>query len=187
MLVQVDFRLGLREEALQRLARIGSLQPDNLEVRLRSASLLTLFNYYPEALRQLQTLVEKQPKSQQARFALASLHLQMRRGAQALQVLKGGETGADNSAAYHHLLGRILVQQERVPEGLKHFSKAVDLESDSEEYLADLILELSVAGERSETQHILEKAKAKFPASGRIRFAEGIWHQLSTSKLEALA
>jgi tetratricopeptide (TPR) repeat protein len=186
MLVQVDFRLGLRDEALQRLERIGSLQPDNMEVQLRSASLLTVFNYYLEALRQLQTLVDKQPSSQQARFALASLHFQMRRGAEALQVLKAGETSADNSATYHHLLGRILVQQERVPEGLKHLHKALDLEPENEEYLADLVLELSVAGERSEAQNLLNRAKVKFPASGRIRFAEGIWYQLSTRKSEAM-
>jgi tetratricopeptide (TPR) repeat protein len=187
MLVQVDFRLGLKDEALQRLERIGSLQPDNLEVQLRSASLLTVFNYYPEALRQLQILVEKQPASQQARFALASLHLQMRRPAEAFNVLRAEEASGDNSAAYHHLLGRILVQQERVPEGLKHLHKALNLEPENEEYLSDLVLELSVAGERSEAQNLLKKAKVKFPASGRIHFAEGIWHQLSTRKWEALA
>jgi tetratricopeptide (TPR) repeat protein len=186
MLVQVELRLGLREEALQRLERISSLHPDNVEVRLRSASLLAAFSYYPEALRQLKTLVEKEPGSEQARFALASLYLQLRRASEALQVLSAEDAGANYSAANHHLLGRILVEQENVPEALRHFRQAVSLDPNNEEYLVDLVLELSIAGQISEAQPLLAKAKAKFPASGRVCFAEGIWHQLSPNKPEAL-
>jgi tetratricopeptide (TPR) repeat protein len=61
------------------------------------------------------------------------------------------------------------------------------MEPTSEQYLADLASELTAAGETKKAAQLLDRAKARFPSSGRIRFAEGIWYQLTERKSEALA
>jgi tetratricopeptide (TPR) repeat protein len=186
MLAQVYFRLGQKEEGLQKLERISSLFSDNAPVCLRTASLLTAFKCYPEGRKQLEGLLEKHPGSYETRFALASLDYTMQRYSEALKVLATPPVNAQDSAAYHNLLGRILIREGEVPKALGELQQSVALEPSNEEFLLDLVLESALVGELRKARHALEKARVKVPASGRIRFAEGICYQLSGHGAEAL-
>ncbi|PYV88229.1 MAG: hypothetical protein DMG05_15935 [Acidobacteria bacterium] len=185
MLAQVYFRLGQKEEALRKLERISSLNPDDTPVRLRTASLLTTFKCYPEAQEQLEAVLHKVPDSYEARFALASLYYGTRRNSEALSVLTSAPAGSDSSAAYHNLLGRILVRERNLPKALQELQRPVALEPGHEGYLSDLLLESALAGQMEEAGRLFEKIKTKWLASSRIRFAEGIWLQVSGRMTEA--
>ena len=182
---QVDFRLGEKAGALERVARITSLQGGNAAVRMRAASLLTEFHCYQEALEQLQAAVEKQPDAEEPRFALAALYYRMQRTQEALHTLTSARSGPPKSAAFHNLLGRALVLEGNPAVGLRELQTAVDAEPNHEAYWLDLAIELTAAGQRARAALALEKAKSKWPASSRLLFAEGICDQLAGRTAEA--
>ncbi|PYV41341.1 MAG: hypothetical protein DMG06_17435, partial [Acidobacteria bacterium] len=185
MLAQVYFRLGQKEEALRKLESISSSNPADTPVRLRTASLLTTFKCYGEAQKQLEAVLDKVPESYEARFALASLYYETQRNAEALSTLTSAPASSDGSAAYHNLLGRILVRKRNTSRALQELQRAVILEPGSEGYLSDLLLESALAGQMEETRRLFEKVKTKWLASSKIRFAEGIWLQVSGRTTEA--
>lgn len=185
MEAQVDFRLGERPRALERVARIATLQPDDAGVRMRTASLLTEFHSYPEALEQLLAAVEKQPDAAEPRFALAALYYRMLRPKEALRVLTAGHSGAGKSAAFHNLLGRTLVLEGDTGGGLRELQQAADAEPNHKDYWIDLAIESAAAGQARRASLALQNAKAKSPISRWLLFAEGISDQLSGRTTEA--
>ena len=185
MLAQVYFRLGQKTEGLLKLERIFSAQPTSAQVRMRAASVLTAFNYYPEALGQLQFLLEKHPETSDVRFALAALYLRLQRSSEALAVLAAVDSTSGNSAAYHNLLGRIMAREGDISRASTELQKATQMEPTNVDYLLDLALESSLAGQVDDAKLALERLKAKWQHSNRVRFAEGLLHQVSGRWSEA--
>jgi tetratricopeptide (TPR) repeat protein len=183
MQAQVYFRLGEDAQALERIAKISSLQPNNASARMRAASLLTKLNHYPEAVDQLKAALEKHPEADEARFALAALYYHIGRVADAKTVLSSSPLA--QSAAFHNLLGRILMHEGDTPSGLKELEQAVSSQSDNESYIVDFAIESAAAGQLSRGHVWLQKARAKSPASSRLLFAEGICSQLSGDYADA--
>jgi tetratricopeptide (TPR) repeat protein len=179
MQAQVYFRLGEDAQALERIARISSLQPDKTTARMRSASLLTKFNHYPEAVGELKAAVEKQPEADEPRLALAALYCRMQRAVDARRVLSEAPPRSAQSGAFHNLLGRILIHEGDIAGGMKELQQAVSSEPDREDYIVDLAIESAAAGQFSQIHLVLLKARAKSPASSHLLFAEGICNQLS--------
>ncbi len=176
MLAQVSFRSGKDQEGVAQLAKIAMLQPDSVPIRMRSASLLTEFHHYPEAVAELRAALASHLDSVEARFALAALYDRMDREGDALELL---QADTDQSAAYHNLLGRVVIHAAQVPRGLKELEQAATLRSEKEEYTVDLILERTAAGELREAAKAIERAKIKWPASSLVSFAEGFWLERS--------
>jgi tetratricopeptide (TPR) repeat protein len=179
---QVYFRLGEEAQALETVARISSLEPDNTAVHMRSASLLTRFNYFTEAADQLRSALEKHPDSGEVRFALASLYYRMRRFADARTVLPQRSI---RSAGYHNLLGRILVEEADTSRGLDELRQAVSLEPNNENYTADLAIELAAAGQAPKALALLANARANNAAGVHLLLAEGMCHQLAGDYVSA--
>jgi len=173
---QVYFRLGEDAQALEKVARISSLEPNNATVRMRSASLLTRFNHFTEAADQLRAALEKHPDSAEVRFALVSLYYRMRRFADARAVLSQDSI---QSAAYHNLVGRILIEENDTARGLDELRQAVSSEPNNENYTADLAIELAAAGQTPKANALLAKARANNPGAVRLLLAEGICRQLT--------
>jgi len=176
MLAQVYFRTGQGQKAAEAIGKIILLQPASAQIRLRSASLLTSFHCYPEALVQLREAVEKDSQHGEARFALAALYTRMNRSHDARQVL---EAGSADSAAYHNLLGRVLIQEGESARGLRELEQAVNLQPETAIYALDVLLEKGRAGGLHESRRMLEASLTKWPASGSVRFAEGLWLELA--------
>jgi tetratricopeptide (TPR) repeat protein len=185
MQAQIYFRLGESQQALARIAKISSLHPNNSGVRMRSASVLTEFNYYSEALEQLKTAVDLRPDADEPRFALAALYYRTLRAREALQVLSSARSGFGRSAAFHNLLGRILIVRGETARALKELGKAVDAEPNHEDYLIDLAIESAATGRAGQARQMLQEAKARSPASGRLFFAAGVCDQLSGRPADA--
>jgi tetratricopeptide (TPR) repeat protein len=169
MLAQVYLQTGQEQDAFRQLGKVAALHPDNTATRMRSASLLTAFHHYPEAVAELNTVLSKHPNSREARFALAALYHRMDRDNDAIEVL---QATPDNSAAYHNLLGRLLIGEGQTTRGLNELHQATVLQPENEEYTVSLILEQAAAGELREAARRVDSARAKWPASGRVRFAE---------------
>ncbi len=180
MLAQVSFRTGRQQEAMAQLGKISSLQPDSPPVRMRAASLLTAFHHYSEAAAELRAVVAKHPDAydthdaNDARFALAALYVRMDRTGDALELL---QAHPDNTAGYHNLLGRVLLREGQTARGLKELEQAVTSAPEKAEYVCDLILEQAASGELNQAAKALQSAKAKWPASGRVRFAEAFFFE----------
>jgi tetratricopeptide (TPR) repeat protein len=180
MLAQVSFRTGRKQEAMSQLGKITSLQPDSLPIHMRAASLLTAFHHYLEAAAELRAVVAKHPDAHDtndandARFALAALYGRMARSGEAVELL---QAHPGNTAAYHNLLGRMLLREGQTARGLKELEQSAASAPEKEEYVFDLILEQSAGGELSQAAKILQSAKAKWPASGRVRFAEAFFFE----------
>jgi tetratricopeptide (TPR) repeat protein len=185
MLAQVYLRTGQKPDCIRQLDKISAIEPDSVSIRLRSASLLTSFHCYPEALAELRAALGKHPDSGEAQFALAALYYRMDRVTDALKLLVSRQNNASSSAPLHNLLGRALIRQGEVDRGLAELMQAVDLDPRSEEYLSDLALESAAAGRVAEAGRLLERAQAYLPSSARIRFAEGLWLELSSKPREA--
>jgi tetratricopeptide (TPR) repeat protein len=185
MLAQVYLRTGQKQESIRQLDKILAIEPETVPIRMRSASLLTAFHSYPEALAELQVALAKHPDSGDARFALAALYYRMDRAADALKLLASPQNNSSNSAAFHNLLGRALIRQGEVNRGLAELKQAADLDPQNEDYLSDLALESAAAGRLGEAGKLLERARAKLPSSARIRFAQGLWLELSSKPGEA--
>jgi len=174
MLAQVSFRTGREQDAMTQLGKITSLRPDNSAVQMRAASLLTAFHHYSEAAAELRAVVAKHPDVNDARFALAALYGRMDRTGEALELL---EAHPGNTAGYHNLLGRMLLREGQTPRGLKELERAAASAPEKEEYVLDLVLEQAAAGELNQAAKALQSAKTKWPASGRIRFAEAFFFE----------
>lgn len=174
MLAQVSFRTGREQEAMSQVGKIASLQPDSPPIQMRAASLLTAFHHYSEAAAELRSVVAKHPDANDARFALAALYVRMDRTGDALELL---QAHPDNTAGYHNLLGRMLLCEGQMPRGLKELERAAASAPEREEYVSDLILEQAASGELSQAAKALQSAKAKWPASGRVRFAEAFFFE----------
>ena len=114
MLAQVSFRTGRKQEAMSQLGKIASLQPDSLPVHMRAASLLTAFHYYSEAAAELRAVVAKHPDANDAHFALTELYGRMDRSGEAVELL---QAHPEDTAAYHNLLGRMLLREGQTPRG----------------------------------------------------------------------
>ncbi|MCU1275153.1 MAG: Tetratricopeptide 2 repeat protein, partial [Bryobacterales bacterium] len=177
MLAQVSFRTGREQEAMAHIGKIVSFQPDSPPIRMRTASLLTAFHHYSEAAAELRAVVAKHPDAHDAnaaRFALAALYGRMDRTGDALELL---QAHPDNTAGYHNLLGRVLLREGQAPRGLKELERAATSVPEREEYVVDLILEQAASGELNEAAKALQSAKAKWPASGRVRLAEAFFFE----------
>jgi tetratricopeptide (TPR) repeat protein len=185
MQAQVYLRLGEDAQALERIAIISSLQPDNVGVRMRSASLLTKLNHYPEAVIQLKAAVEKHPEVDEPRFALAALYCRMQRTGDARRVLSAASPRLAQSPAFHDLLGRILIHEGDTAGGLKELEQAVSTEPVHEDYTLDLAIESAAAGRLPQARLLLQKARARAPGSSHLLFAEGICSQLSGQYADA--
>ena len=184
-LAHVFLKLGQKPEALERLRKIPSLAPDNVQAQLRAASLLASFHYYPEAAEILETFLKQRPGAEEARLALASIYFETRRDDQALQILSPSPPGSNLSAASHNLMGRLASRAGDSSRALQELRSAVELEPRNEDYIADLALELAFAKRMKESRGLLEKARKNLPASGRIFFAEGVWHQVAGHRTES--
>lgn len=179
MQAQVYFRLGDNAHALERLAQISSLQPDDAAARMRSASLLTSFNHFTEAVEQLRSALEKHPDAGDVRFALAALYYRMRRLSDAREVLSRASTGSARLTGFHNLLGRVLVEQHDVEQGLNQLQQAVSSEPNNENYVADLAIELAASGQTSRARALVERARTNDPTSVQLLLAEGVCFQLA--------
>jgi superkiller protein 3 len=184
-LAQVFLKLGQKPEALDRLEKIRSRAPDDVQAQLRAATLLASFHDYSEAAQTLEAFLQKHPGAKETRLALASIYFETRRDDQALKILVPPEPGSSPSAASHNLMGRLASRAGDSTRALEEFRSAVDLAPRNEDYAADLALELAFANRIEESRGLLEKARKDFPASGRIFFAEGVWHQLAGHRAES--
>jgi tetratricopeptide (TPR) repeat protein len=185
MLAQVYLRTGQKQESIRQLDKISLIEPDSVPIRMRSASLLTAFHFYPEALAELQAALRKHPDSGEAQFAMAALYYRMDRVADALHLLGSQQNNPSNSAVFHNLLARALIRQGEVDRGLAELKQAVALGPQNEEHLSDLALESAAAGRLGEAKILLERAQTKLPSSARIRFAQGLFLELSGKPGEA--
>jgi len=176
MLAQVSFRSGQDQDGLAQLAKIAPRQPNSVPIRMRSASLLTEFHHYPEAVAELRAALAGHSDSVEARFALAALYDRMDREGDALKLL---QAGPDQSAAYHNLLGRVLIRAAQSPRGLTELEQAAALQPQQEDYSVDLIMERTAAGELREAAKAIKRAKIRWPASSPVSFAEGFWLERS--------
>ncbi len=176
MLAQVYFRTGQDQKAAEAIGKITSLQPESVQIHLRSASLLTSFHRYPDALVQLRDALGKDSPHGEARFALAALYTRMDRCHDARQVLAAGSA---DSAAYHNLLGRVLIQEGEAVRGLRELEQALTLQPETAIYALDVLLEKARAGNFEESRKMLDASLAKWPANGKVRFAEGLWLELA--------
>ena len=84
-------------------------------------------------------------------------------------------------------MGRLASRAGDSSRALQELRSAVELEPQNEDYIADLALELAFAKRTEESRGLLEKARKNFPASGRIFFAEGVWHQIAGHRSESEA
>ncbi len=184
-LARVFLELGQKPEALKRLRKISSLAADNVQTRLRAASLLASFHDYPEAAETLQTFLQQHPGAEEARLALASIYFQTRHDEQALQILSPSSHDSKYSAASHNLMGRLASRAGDSSRALQELRRAVELEPQNEDYVTDLALELAFAKRIDESHDLLEKARKDFPASGRIFFAEGVCYQVAGHRSES--
>jgi tetratricopeptide (TPR) repeat protein len=182
MLAQVYLRTGKKQDAFRQIDKIAALYPDSAAIRMRSASLLTAFHHYLEALAELNAVLDRHQDSRETRFALAALYHRMDRDTDAIEVLRAK---LDNSAAYHNLLGRVLIGEGQTPGGLKELQQAAILEPDKESYAVGLILEQAAAGELREAAKTVESARAKWLSSGRVRFAEAFLFERSCRAKDA--
>ena len=184
-LAQVFLKLGQKPEALTRLRKIRALAPDDVQTHLRAATLLATFHDYPEAAETLQIFLQDHPATEQARLALASIYFETQHGDEALQVLGPSAPGSALSAASHNLMGRLASRAGDPNRALEELHLAVELAPQDENYTADLALELAFTKRMEESRRLLEKARSDFPLSGRIFFAEGVWHQLAGHRFES--
>jgi len=184
-LAQVFLKLGQKPEALDRLQKIRSRAPDDVQAQLRAAALLASFHDYPEAAKTLEAFLREHPGAKEPRLALASIYFETRRDDQALKILGPFGLGSSPSAASHNLMGQLASRAGDSTRALEEFRSAVDLAPRNEDYTADLALELASANHMEESRGLLEKAREDFPASGRIFFAEGVWHQLAGHRAES--
>ena len=182
MLAQVYFRTGQDQKGADAIGKITLLRPERVQIRLRSASLLTSFHRYPDALVQLREAVKNDTRHGEARFALAALYVRMDRSRDALQVL---EAGSADSAAYHNLLGRVLIEEGEAARGLRELQQAFTLQPETTTYAIDLLLEKARAGNFAESRKMLDASLTKWPASSKVRFAEGLWLELAHRPEEA--
>lgn len=179
MLARIALGLGEKEQAFQTLGKISALQTDSVPVHLRAAALLTSYNFFAEAIGQLESALEKRPDADEARFALASLYAQMHRTAEAGKVLSAMGPKS-RGAAYEDLLGRVLGREGNSAAAVRELEGAVTLEPGSDQYVTDLALELALAGRTAEAGRVLEKARRDWPSSSKVLFALGLWQQLAS-------
>jgi Flp pilus assembly protein TadD len=135
----------------------------------------------------LSTLLGKQPASDEARFALASLYCRIGRGLEAGEILGEVSAGFRVRAAYHNLLGRIASREGDSAHALEEVRRSVALEPENEDYITDAALELALAGRMDEARKVIEKARKDLPSSGRIVFAQGVWLELAGLRKESAA
>jgi tetratricopeptide (TPR) repeat protein len=179
MLAQIDLRLGDTGESIEAIRKLTELVPDDAQVRLRVASLLTAFHLYPIAVRQLREFLDRHSTEQDVRFALAALCANLFRSVEAIQVLRSGGSSDALPAAHRNLLGRLLIRGGEFAEGLRNLRAASAAEPRNEEFSFDLALGLAETGNQPAALDRLAKAKSKSPASARIYMVEGLCRQVA--------
>ena len=178
MLTQIELRLGDAEESIRTIRKLTDAVPDDGQVRMRVASLLTAFHLYPIAVQQLRDFLDRHPKDLDARFALAALYTSLFRSDEAIAVLRSADSSETLPAAHRNLLGRLLIREGHLEDGLRNLRAAGAAEPRSEEFSLDLAIGLAQAGKHSEALEQVAKAKSKSPGSAKVYMFEGLCRQI---------
>jgi tetratricopeptide (TPR) repeat protein len=172
MLAQISFRMGQAREGLSTLEKIAAARPDDARAAMRAASLLTAFAMYPDATSRLNSFLDRHPEADDVRFALAALLHKLRRDRDALKLLSAARVG--QTAAWHNLLGRVLLEAGDAGRSTRELQDAVAAEPENQTFALDLIANLARRGRSQEAGKALESAQRKWPASAKIRFAQAL-------------
>lgn len=185
MLAQIEFRLGNRDAARARIDQIIRLAPDDSKVRIRTASLLKTFQLHAQAADQLRNFLETHEAAEDIRMALASLYCDMRRTADAIQVLTQRNGDSNAPASYHYLLGRLLIQQGNLSRALQELRLAATLAPANLAYKGYVALCAAKLGQPAQAARLIAAAKSIGPNNANLVYAEGVCRLLSGSREEA--
>lgn len=184
-LARIYLRLGQKQEAMKRLARISALRPHDVQLQLLSASLLTSAHCFPKAEEYLKAVLSEHPNQDVARLNLASIYYQTYRDSDALDVLLSAGERLKQTAAYHDLIGRIMDRTGDPIRSLHAFQQAVLLDPNNDDYIVDLAFELMTSGRVGAARQVIEQARAHALTNCKLLFAKGIWNELEHHWTEA--
>jgi tetratricopeptide (TPR) repeat protein len=173
MLAQVNFRLGETHDGLTTLDRIVALAPADSSVRIRMAALQQTFGLYSQAAEQLNRFLERNDTAD-VRIALATLYGYMGRTNDAIEILKQKILDSDQTAPYHYLFGRLLIQKGDLAFALQQFERAAALDHDRVEYPSYAGICAAKIGQSGEAAKWLIAAKKKGHNNAMALYADGM-------------
>lgn len=123
------YQLGERDAGFAAVEKALALAPDYADAHANFANMLIDRNRFDEAESHLQRALELDEKAVAARVALAILCKSKGKIAEAETLLRTALSLNPDDAAAHHNLGKVLMDQRRMAEGLEHFWKAITLDN----------------------------------------------------------
>ena len=127
-------------QALEEL-RLFLAEPKNLEkksVRLLIAGIFELYHRYPEAIKELEFLIEKDPDSVDYLLQIARMHNLNKDSQAPIRALRRAVNLSPEEDSLFHSLALAYMEENKNDEAIKHIRKAIELNSKKDSYYFEL-------------------------------------------------
>jgi tetratricopeptide (TPR) repeat protein len=175
LLVQTYINLQDYDSAFEHLEILETLNPEDLNIKMRMALILIEKKLYEKASGKLETILAIAPDSDKVRFYLGIVYIEMKKNDLAIQTF----IKLDSSSSFYidavvHAV-TLMKEQDRIDEALVYSTQALKKKSDPQLYVLNSSL-LDEKGMYSQALEVLSKATEEFPQNAMIHFYTGIVH-----------